>query len=81
MPTYPAQRFFPEQCRNCPTLIGYIEDGDLLGEKTQAEVGAFLDAEGMPDPNCSGPLELDGVEGQGYACAARLLLDNVTKGD
>jgi hypothetical protein len=35
--SYPVQDYFPAQCRECPTLVGMIEDGEF-GEFPRRQV-------------------------------------------
>jgi hypothetical protein len=70
---YPDQQFFPERCRDCPFLVGLIEDGYLLGSVTKKYVEGVL-ASDMADINvCSGPLIFQEGDETDLTCATLFL--------
>ena len=74
-----AQRFFPEQCRYCPTLNDLILHGDLDDDSSREEyVAATVDAGLDMNVGCPGPFNYSDEYGRGSACS-RMLLDYLTR--
>lgn len=80
--SYKAQEFFPPQCVECPTLVGLIEDGLLLGDDISREqVAKILNDSQMTDiETCPGPTEEPAYDeyGVGLICT-KWLLEELTR--
>lgn len=72
---YPAQEYFPDPCKECPRLVGYIEDGEIsLDEVTESEVQDKLAEDiGLTSlESCTGPREVFAEELGGIAIECTL---------
>ena len=74
---YDAQRYFPPKCRECPTLVGLIEDGYISpDEVSKAEVVKAI-REAELDYNfeaCPGPRVRELPNMRSIMCAAGVTL-------